>query len=105
MKYARVQFSLVALLFAAVAPCAMASHKADPAVTLKAPQLVAGFLPVPWPKRPALTAETPYVMADFLPVSWPKRPGSPPSGINITSPQLVAGVLPVPWPKRPGSPA
>ena len=109
MKYARVQFSLVALLLAALAPGAMASPKAAPAVIRKAPQLVADYLPVPWPKRPGSPTSgtkttSPQLVADYLPVPWPKRPGSPTSGTKITSPQLVADYLPVPWPKRPGSP-
>jgi hypothetical protein len=65
MKHFSVQFSLVAVLLAAVA------------VPVVGPQLVADGNPVPWGKRPGgvVETETLKLMANGWPVPWPKSPG------------------------------
>ena len=43
----------------------------------------------------------PSLVAGGMPVPWPKKPGS--VGAVVTAPAQVAGGMPVPWPKKPGS--
>ena len=102
MKNVCVQFSLAALLLAAVVAVvgngAMAPGAPNARAAVETPKLVADSLPTPWPKRPEMISETPKLVADSLPTPWPKRPE-----MISETPKLVADSLPVPWPKRPGS--
>ncbi len=79
MKNVCVQFSLAALLLAAVVAVvgngAMAPGAPNARAAVETPKLVADSLPTPWPKRPEMISETPKLVANILPTPWPKRPG------------------------------